>query len=1134
MAEATLADYFKNTAPAPAPESTMKDYFNVLNPLAVQFNYGETRAAGPDMPRTGVSLSDPATIDAYSKADTATKYEMLKARNDSDAFKIYQRRQYFDASQKAISQDGLLTQIGMGALPALASPTTLIPFGGVFKAAQTANKARTLWMAGAGASTAATANLIDEAAIGKQGMPTNYMSVAGTSIVLGGGLGFLSGALAGARSGNAARHLLQEGDVISAEAAKDNFVMIDQGTETLMIPKMEKSVMDKVPYVGEWFKSPIVKMYQSDNAAIRNIAAKISSPTVSVKDADGNYIVLGKTGMDVKNEIIGSYNSKVNIPVSEAYAMYKEAGGVGTREEFTQQIYKTYTEESIRLKNGSRLFAEEQAAPDIAAINEKYKQQLAERMLPDLYYKGSDGKLVPVSQEWVNQQELLRQQYTQALQYKNTVEKSIAQNKADAVAKIKNMEETLKADGVTGKAYQQQMKEWRAIVNEELKAQTEALRATVKVPKYREIPIIEKARTGDEVAAIKAELYGQRVSEKEAAIAKYIDEYYANNKPNFGNNQAITKGAEAFAKYFDSMLERSQNLKIEELMNLKPGRLYAPRNWDFSRINTLPKAEVMARLEAGLKADLRNNYANDADLKTDAEELYSILVDKDEQSKLGQGKAYYTKDLPFKKRLAARNIRIDESKLGDLVHNNFEEVAGLYNYFMSGRMAVQHAFGTDDLSVITKDIKDAAEAKGMLVDAKELKIVTNTIDDMLGVRRMNQLGNDVAWEISRNLMTYNSARLMGGAGGNQIIELATIAMMNMAKGIMLKNFSGSAKEVAKMLFQEKGVSSDLGKVLLNSGYMESALHAHRANRIADTEAGFAPRLFERTLNSVADFQMKYNGQRYFTALSEDLTGGAIINYIQRASVKDEAMFSRWGLTMEDVQSLKAVFDKDNKNFLQNMTPEQLDKFQLAVNRGVAEWVVQPNSIHLPDWFKGAGPTAKLLFQFMKFPMIAQETLLRRGLSEDRAAFVAGIFGAAMTYTTLKYLREEASLAMGTTEEIDRKYDIFNNEEHFYRALMESVNYAANLGMLTTTWNYGAAALQKPELGREWANRDVIDALGGPSVGLVKDALETLGRGVNEGDFTSEKQLNSLRQLLPLMNLPGINEAGKALANEYGD
>ena len=1127
--------------PQEPQESTFQDYMNVLSPFGVQGKYEDTRVSVEDLKRTGVTFEDPTTKAMFDSADIETKRAMLSARNDADALKIYDRRQIFMDSQQRISQDGLATQLAMGAIPALASPTTLIPFGGVFKAAQTANKARKLKLIAAGAGTATVANLADEALIDAQGMPTNYMGVAAASMVLGGGLGLLGGMLSSPKAAVASDNMLEAGNVVSKEYVNDNYVTIDRGTETLLIPKVDKTLYDKIPGLGEWFKSPITQMYQSDSATVRGIASRISNPTVSLKDANGDYVVLGKTGADVKQEIIGNFNSKINIPISEQYAKYKANGGTGSRADFNKEVFRVYTEESIRLKNESKVFADENAAPDLAKIDEEYKAQAKAIEMPEVFYKDSKGKLQPYTEEVKLADEQAKADYDAAVQAKQELnDTTIPQLKEQAKIDIELYQELLKAEGVRGRDLVTRMKDIRAERNMQLKQEIKDARAAVKVPKYKERNVIFKQKAKKDLDAAKAELRAQRAADRDAVRTKYTDEFYANNEINFRTaDEAVAEGARTYAKYFDDMLEKAQNLKIEELMGITKGRLYAPRNWDFGKIAELPAEMVKQRLRQAVEADARNEYNSEADLIADVEALYNILIDKNAESVLGQGKGYYTKDLPFAKRVSAQKLHVDESKLGDLVHNNFEDVAGMYNYFMSGRMAVQHAFGDmigegSDLSNITKVLQEEAYAKGEVVNAKDLKVITNTIDDLLGVRRISQYGNDTAWTASRNLMTYNSARLMGGAGGNQLIEMATITMMNASRGIINKNFKQSAQNVAKMLYKEQGPSNDLGRVLLNSGYMESALHAHRANRLADTEAGFNPKLMERALDEVADFQMKYNGQRYFTALAEDMSGGAIMQYIQRASKSDEALFSRWGLTMDDVRGLKEVLDKDNKNFLDNMTPEQLDKFQLAINRGVAEWVVQPNSIHLPDWFKGAGPVQKLLFQFMKFPMIAQETLLRRGWTEDKAGMIAGIAGAVTMYTTLKYLREEASIALGLTDEIDRKYDIFNDDEQFYRTLMESVNYTANLGMLTTTWNYGSAFLQRPELGRDWANRNTLEAIMGPSVGLVQDVSDTASRIVNEGDFTSERQLKNYKQFVPFMALPGVSEGLKAIAETHGD
>ena len=1119
------------------PESSFQDYMNILSPFGVQGSNENLQTTIDDLARTGVDFTDKNFKAIYDSADVDTRKEMVKARNNSDALKIHGRRQIFNESARRTSQDGLATQIAMGAIPALASPTTLLPFGGIYRTAQLADKARKLKMVATGAGTATIANTLDEAALDQQGMPTNYLGVAGTSMVLGGGLGFVSSLLTNPKTGAmVADNILEAGNKLEKEYVNDNFVTIDRGTETLLIPKVDKTLYDRIPGLGEWFKSPITKMYQSDNEAVRSIAGRISTPTVTLKDANGDFVVLPKTGADVKQELIGNFNSKINAPVSRTYAQWIQDGNKGSREDFNKETFRIYTEESNRLSSGAKLYADEAASSDLKQIDLTYKLKSKELEVPNIYYRSNKGKLEPYTEAFQKQQEQQKLDFETAqreLKEFNDVELPTLKEDNKFVLELKR--ELFKEEGLKGKALTQAMKEFRAELNTNFKktvADRKAeLKANVKAKKFKEYAPIFKTKTKKELEKLRAELKEQRRLEQQSAREKWVQKYYDDNPINFNTkDRSLKEAATTYAKYFDDMLEKAQNLKIKELEGSVKGRLYAPRNWDFDTIAKLPKELVKQRLSVALQANPRNEFSSKAELDENIEALYEILIDKNAQASMGQGKGYYTKDLPFKKKMAARKIYVDESKLGNLVHNNFEDISGQYNYFMSGRMATQHAFsdaidknGDLDLSMVTKGL-----------DAKDIPLVTNTIDDLLGVRRMNQFGNDTKWTLSRNLMTYNSARLMGGSGGNQLIEMATLTMMNAVRGIMYKNFTTSASNVAKMLYKGETPNTDLARTLLNQGYLETALHAHRANRLADTEAGFNPKLIERTLDNLADFQMKYNGQRYFTALAEDLTGGSIMRYIQRGSAKDESLFSRWGLSMADVKELKAILDEDNVTFLDRMTSNQRDKFQLAINRGVAEWVVQPNSIHLPDWFKGAGPVQKLVFQFMRFPMIAQETLLRRGWTEERAGMIAGIAGAVTMYTTLKYLREEASVALGLKDERDRKYDIFNDEDAFMRTMLESTNYVANLGMLSTAWNYGSAALQRPELGRDWANRNTIEAIGGPTIGLIQDVSDLSSRLVNDGDFTSERQINSFKQLMPFMSLPGISEGMKALADEFGD
>jgi len=50
-------------------------------------------------------------------------------------------------------------------------------------------------------------------------------------------------------------------------------------------------------------------------------------------------------------------------------------------------------------------------------------------------------------------------------------------------------------------------------------------------------------------------------------------------------------------------------------------------------------------------------------------------------------------DAPMDARLRGRKWYLDESKMPDLIMDNFEDMAGAYHYGMKGRIATKYAFG---------------------------------------------------------------------------------------------------------------------------------------------------------------------------------------------------------------------------------------------------------------------------------------------------------------------------------------------------------------------------------------------------------------------------------------------------------
>ena len=265
--------------------------------------------------------------------------------------------------------------------------------------------------------------------------------------------------------------------------------------------------------------------------------------------------------------------------------------------------------------------------------------------------------------------------------------------------------------------------------------------------------------------------------------------------------------------------------------------------------------------------------------------------------------------------------------------------------------------------------------------------------------------------------------------------------------------------------------------------MEDALHTSRVNRYADTEQGFNSGLVENRLNWMNDKLMKLNGMRYFMGVMEDYTGGAVVSQLKKGGIKAERL-ARWGLNETDANNLQAKLKNvttDKSWNLEDLSIKERDQLQLAISRGIEEIVVQGESIHLPAWMKAPGQFTKVLTQFMRFPLVAQETLTRKGFKEEQAQMMSGVIGAVSTYMGIKYLREQAAIATGTVHEADAKYNYESfTSEDYTRVIGEAINYTAPLGFMSSIYNYGAIATGNNELGREWQSKNGMSALLGPS------------------------------------------------------
>jgi hypothetical protein len=633
-------------------------------------------------------------------------------------------------------------------------------------------------------------------------------------------------------------------------------------------------------------------------------------------------------------------------------------------------------------------------------------------------------------------------------------------------------------------------------------------------------------------------------SKVESTFRKELNKAYEELEVKFNHKlDAVNRAAEEYRAYYSKMLERGQQRGVTGLKDVNPNKIYRPRTYDYKKVKEFTSDEVYTMVRDGLASHPNQAGVASSTIDLAAQELTEHLMKGSFSLDYLTTSFVATDRVPFDAMLKQRKWKIDENKIRPILRDNLDEVTGAYHYKMSGRQALGYVYGHDDMQKISQDFEDRLIAEGSKHTARELQAYNRLLEDLVGTLRMNQLSDTPKWTFTRNLASFNTARLGGGFGGNQFIEAASAVLMNGANGILDGRFGTVLKTSAKALFGNKEVEDDFAKALVNMGYLDSVLYQHRASRMADDDFGFNSGAIENTLQGFNEKLMKYNGVRYFMGVMEDMTGGAIMEQITKLSKSssiggaDKARLARWGLTERDAKAIakdieKYYNPKEGRFELDKFSEANRDKLQLAISRGIREVVVQGDSIHLPAWMKAPGAATKLFTQFMRFPLIANNILLKRGMTEDKARLIGGAIASTMTYMGLKYLREQASIALGFTEEVDAKYDYFgfNGEENRMRALQESLNYTAQLGMFTTGWNLGATTLGFPELGRDYANNRQAEALFGPTFGgTIPDVLSIMSDAA-QGEFNERSALKT-KSLMLGNNLPLINEGMKYMIEE---
>lgn len=618
-------------------------------------------------------------------------------------------------------------------------------------------------------------------------------------------------------------------------------------------------------------------------------------------------------------------------------------------------------------------------------------------------------------------------------------------------------------------------------------------------------------------------------------------------------------------KYFSGMLDEGRGVGVRELDNVSPDRLYIPRQIDFAAARNLDEVTLRTKIYNGLRKHPSNEKIADADLMEAASRLAvdwrTKGLDVTYNDPLFNGRSI----IENKKTYGARRLKIDNNEIMDILNSHAADVIGGYHYFTRGQIALRKAYpqlrntysvsrtgkedefiGTKFEEKIVKPVYDEIAAKGLERGEYEEDILAmrNVFNDVMGNLRIFQ-GDDASrkfYDGARIAAQANAATLSGWFGLNQTLEIPSALWATGFNRLYHRQFGTIMKDVVKTLATDGKPNTVFMQELSRIGYLSSLFEQSGLNRMTDTTTVFNMGKIENKLHKLNSKLYKYNGMRAMTAFLEAMVASNAVTLIRSAgkgkvSTKQMAILKKFGLSPDDIRAINKELDRIgditpdgtiNKLGLNEMEATTREKLMGAMSNAIEEGVIQGDSMKLPNWMILPGPMKLLVTQFLRFPLIANEVLLRKGIRDDVAGMAASVVGTYMMSMGIRYLEEQARIGLGVTREEDAQYDLMT-EEGLYNNVLKSTNYIAAFGGLTIPYQYMTAMLQTGLFG-EYKSSNAITGIGGVTVSRVQTISDMLNMAIN-GKMDSEKFWKGAQSFTPLYNLPIYKDAVQMIIDE---
>lgn len=686
---------------------------------------------------------------------------------------------------------------------------------------------------------------------------------------------------------------------------------------------------------------------------------------------------------------------------------------------------------------------------------------------------------------------------------------------------------------------------------------TDQMRADLKV----EFDELKSTMKKAEFKAYKATRRSEEAEKLKVEREKLRNELYDNTQLDFDTtNPGLRNAAQRTADFFDDMRQTGVDLGSSEMAKVSKGKHYMTRIFDYAKIREMPIGDLVSRLRRGLAAHPanRSEFVTADKLDSMAKDMASQLRKLDYDRQFADFSFFVPEELGMTSFLQSRKYRLDERELADILDTNMEDVMGQYMYKQSGHYAALKAFPelkgvplAEQASVFREQfiepLRKHAMDNNQPLKESEIQGLENMFEDMLGMFRIASNGRSPGWKAARLLNGWNSLTYGGGFALNTAAETGALILQGSTSNLFKARLA-PLREIGTM-FSNKRVDDPLVRDFILAGQMDQLFEYKGMMRMADTEGVFNADKIDKVLQDTNAGWYKYNGLRPATTALEMLAAPKVVHDIldfgagKVGGLADEKYLARIGLDLDEAKKISDLIHKHGKfengkivdmGLSEWHSDEMADALVTAIGRGVRHTVIKGDTTYLPNWLINPngpmGPFTRMVTNFLRYPIAANETLLARGFDEHKAKWAASILTSAMMMGSVLYLREQAAIAVGALDPVDAKYDGFlDDDEKMMNLLNATMTKVGSLGGTSIAYEKLMVLSGTPMPGTTYVGNAEESTLG-PGFARLSQFQDIMG-GLTSGDFQNKQMWYGIKGMTPFMSYPILNEASSQLIRD---